>query len=435
MSTLFRAFCTSTCILTAVYYVILFRYYNSLKRTLWFPVLCVSFTLIIQHGLVFAPFSETMATDETMSVGIMFLSGLNFSAFCMNMYNATTAELRRNRLIIFFNIILGINIILCLVLSPTYFPVFSIFCSICVLISDTFGLFCAIKLVKSGMSVYIYSVIASILMILSFIPSVIWIIAYDKILNSRILIIPLYIFLHLIMLTSQYKYSIFRTKKMADSLSKTIDRISHSSNALQCTQLKPDFLFNTLDMISERCDSDSFTAEELTISLSKYLRHTLNFQQLKGIVPLSNELELSKAFTSIEKERFPKLEFVYKLPEEIPQVYVPPLSIQPLIENAIEHAFSGNDREGKITIKITPYKDYCHIDVSDNGKGIPEDELSELPDSLPQTARIGLYNIHRRLTEKFEKGLVIQSATGVGTSVSFVVPPEGKYTEEDLLNV
>ena len=67
----------------------------------------------------------------------------------------------------------------------------------------------------------------------------------------------------------------------------------------------------------------------------------------------------------------------------------------------------------------------CQIDVSDNGKGMPEEELEGLPEAFPQTTRIGLYNIHKRLMLRYGKGLVIQSAAGVGTSVSFVIPPEG----------
>ena len=115
--------------------------------------------------------------------------------------------------------------------------------------------------------------------------------------------------------------------------------------------------------------------------------------------------------------------------EDVPNVYVPPLSIQPLVENALVHGFRDKEAEGKITISITPYKDYCHIDVSDNGNGISEEMLQGLPASFAQTAHIGLYNIEKRLMSKFHTGLVIQSEEGLGTSISFTVPPEGKYDD------
>ena len=79
-----------------------------------------------------------------------------------------------------------------------------------------------------------------------------------------------------------------------------------------------------------------------------------------------------------------------------------------------------------------PFKDYCQIDVSDNGVGIPQETLEGLPDNFPQTTRIGLYNIEKRLRARFGKGLVIQSAQGVGTSVSFVVPPSTSASEKEV---
>jgi len=160
--------------------------------------------------------------------------------------------------------------------------------------------------------------------------------------------------------------------------------------------------------------------------LSKYLRHTLNFQQLMGVVPLSNEIELTKAFVAIEKERIPGLKVEYKFPNPLPDFHIPPLSIQPLVENAIDHGFSAKSVDPKVTLTIIPYRDYYHIDVSDNGNGMDEEVAAKLTDSLNDSARIGIYNIHTRLINLFGKGLVIQSAPGVGTSVSFVVPPDAE---------
>ncbi|MBR5356660.1 MAG: hypothetical protein IK121_07050, partial [Lachnospiraceae bacterium] len=96
----------------------------------------------------------------------------------------------------------------------------------------------------------------------------------------------------------------------------------------------------------------------------------------------------------------------------------------PLVENAIYHAFDEDQPNPKITITIIPYRDYYHIDVSDNGMGMDEQKVEDLTTTLSDSARIGVYNIHTRLIELFRKGLVIQSAPGVGTSISFVVPPD-----------
>jgi LytS/YehU family sensor histidine kinase len=232
-----------------------------------------------------------------------------------------------------------------------------------------------------------------------------------------------------IILAKKYTESIVNTDSLSSSLTNTLEKIKHSDNALMCTRMNPDFLYKSLSLIRRKCDEDTFMAEELTVSLSKYLRHTLNFQQLQGIVPISNEIELTKAFIAIERARNPHITFELRLPDEMPEFHIPPLSIQPLVENALVHGFKDKEAEGKITISVTHYNDYCHIDVSDNGEGKSEEMLQGLPASFAQTAHIGLYNIEKRLISKFHTGLVIQSEEGLGTSISFTVPPEGKYDD------
>ena len=100
------------------------------------------------------------------------------------------------------------------------------------------------------------------------------------------------------------------------------------------------------------------------------------------------------------------------------------------MENAICHAFDETVLNPKVTITIISYRDYFQIDVSDNGVGMDEETVSELTEVLHDTARIGIYNIHNRLVNLFGKGIVVQSAKGVGTSVSFVVPFVSEYLKQ-----
>ena len=424
MFILLQAFCVATCLLTGAYYLILFRYYKGLHRTLWFPVLCFCLAFSVEGGLCHTP-GQYMSADvvDLAFYDNSFLILLNVSSLVMNLYNGSAIAVQKNRFYHIYNYIAGLLAILSIIMPPALVPSAYILSSLVCVIAYIYGLYVSFKMYSTQSQTYIFSVVSYILLLVSFIPSSILLILKIDFISIRALMIPIYVLLHIYMLTVRYRESIYRTKKMADSLAETIETIEHSDNALQCTQLKSDFLYESLDLISEKCDSDPFIAEDLTISLSKFLRHTLNFQQLKGIVPLSNELELTRAYVSIEKEMHPNLNFVYKLPDILPSVSVPPLSIQPLVENAIEHGLDLDNKEGKVTLTVMPFKDYTQIDVSDNGAGIPQETLDGLPDNFPQTTRIGLYNIQRRLFERFGKGLVIQSAQGVGTSVSFMVPP------------
>lgn len=431
MYTMLRAFCVALCLLTGVYFLILFRYYKSLRKTLWFPVLCFALALNVRQRLALTPYLLITDYEDLGIYANLYLVTFNLSSIAMNMYNAASLSSEQKRFSRICNGATLVFALLCFIVPAKLTPIAYLISGFVCAGSYVYGLYTAFIQYNTVSKSYMYSLISYGLLFTTLVPSLALAIAHVDFLSFRVIAIPIYLILHMAMLTLQYKESIFRTKKLADSLANTIESINHSDNALQCTQLKSDFLYNTLDLIRERCDTDEFTAEELTISLSKFLRHTLNFQQLKGIVPLSNELELTRAYIAIERERHPDFSFVYKLPEETPNVYVPPLSIQPLIENSIEHAFKEGSANPRITLTIAPYKEYCQIDVSDNGAGMPEEELEGLPDAFPQTTRIGLYSIHKRLEAKFGRGLVIQSAPGVGTSVSFVVPPEGRYTPDD----
>ena len=433
MFTLLQAFCVATCILTGAYYLILFRFYKGLQRTLWFPVLCFCLAFSVEGGLCHTPMAYLNA--DIFPIGFYdnsHLILLNASSLVMSLYNGSAISDEKPRFYHVYNYMAGVFALISIVVPPKLSPAAFIASSIMCAIAYMYGLYVSYKMYVTQSKTYIFSLVSYVLLLVSYIPTSIFLILKLDYVSVRALMIPIYVLIHIYMLTVRYRESIYRTKKMADSLAQTIETIGHSDNALQCTQLKSDFLYDSLDLISERCDSDPFIAEELTISLSKFLRHTLNFQQLKGIVPLSNELELTRAFVSIEKEMHPNLNFVYKLPDILPDVSVPPLSIQPLVENAIEHGLDLDKKEGKVTLTIMPFKDYCQIDVSDNGAGIPQETLEGLPDNFPQTTRIGLYNIEKRLRARFGKGLVIQSAQGVGTSVSFVVPPSTSASEKEV---
>ena len=382
------------------------------------------------QGLAFYPYKLLDFSYSDEFNGNFYIFSMLLSSLAMNVYSGTTISDERNRLYKGFNYFCCIAALGSFLLPLKALPYGFILTILISVITYLYGMYCSFKMYNTVSKSYFYALISYILLIVILVPSGIFVVYGVEFFSLRLIAVPIYLCLHTVMLTLKYRDSQKNTSKLADDLAETIEKISHSDNALQCTQMKADFLYETLDTICERCESDPFTAEELTISLSKYLRHTLNFKQLEGIVPLSNELELTKAYIAIEKERYPKISFDLKIPQEVPNVYVPPLSIQPLIENSIEH---GIDLEqgGKISLTISPYRDYCQVDVSDNGLGIAEDKIKSLPEFFPQATRIGLYSINKRLVERFGKGLVIQSAPSVGTSVSFVVPPEGKDSLND----
>ncbi|MNC46374.1 Sensor histidine kinase YpdA [compost metagenome] len=148
-------------------------------------------------------------------------------------------------------------------------------------------------------------------------------------------------------------------------------------------------------------------------------------------VALAHELELVRAYVYIEKARFgERLSVEWDIDEGI-NTALPPLTLQPLVENAVRHGLLSRSRGGVLTIRIHSREGFTYFEVRDNGKGMTQEQVSRLLDNSRKfSGGIGLLNTNRRLTQLYGRGLSIQSEPGQGTSVSFMIPepghPEGK---------
>lgn len=200
------------------------------------------------------------------------------------------------------------------------------------------------------------------------------------------------------------------------------ERLRMESAWLQA-QIQPHFLFNTLNSIVALSEIDIERMQNLLDALSNVLRGKFNFQNIDELVPLDSELSLIRSYLYIEKERFGKrLQVKWDVEEDL-QLMIPALSIQPLIENAIDHGIMERHRGGTLTIRITSYETYVEISISDNGVGIEDHILQQIEERNPASkSGVGLLNINLRLQRLFGKGLHIKSTPGVGTTVSFTVP-------------
>lgn len=434
MLSIIRTFCVVSCLISGVYACIIFYYFRNTRRMVWFAALCFALAVNVNLSISFYP-GKIFNVEYVAGISDnVYFASQSLVTLCLAIYTGFFLKKKPDN----HHTFLTYACCLFAAVSAIIPPSFSVHAYFLLCVISIYGLiYCiniSLKSIKEVSKAYVYPTAAYFLMLIASVIDYVAVIFFREslsLVSFRVLFTPEFILLHGGMMTAQYISSLNKTKKLSESLIETIEKINHSDNALMCTQMNADFLYKSLDLISKRCDEDPFSAEDITVSLSKYLRHTLNFQQLQGIVPLSNELELTKAFIAIERERNRKLTFEYKFPNPLPDFHIPPLSIQPIVENAIEHAFTPDMENPKVTITIIPYRDYFHIDISDNGIGMSEETMMSLTDSLHGNARIGIYNIHTRLINLFGKGLAIQSAPGVGTSVSFVVPPDAiSYIKE-----
>ncbi|GMG95886.1 two-component system, LytT family, sensor histidine kinase LytS [Tepidimicrobium xylanilyticum] len=190
--------------------------------------------------------------------------------------------------------------------------------------------------------------------------------------------------------------------------------------ALQA-QINPHFLFNAINTIVSLIRTQPDNARRLLIHLSNYFRN--NLQESNNEVDLYKELENIKSYLEIEKARFgDKLNIVFDIPDKIDCI-LPPLLLQPLVENAVKHGIFEKVDGGTVQIKAIDNGRETELIVEDDGIGMSEELLSSLLNDQVSTG-IGLNNVNNRLKAMYGKeyGLIIESKIGQGTRVKMRIP-------------
>jgi two-component system sensor histidine kinase LytS len=190
--------------------------------------------------------------------------------------------------------------------------------------------------------------------------------------------------------------------------------------ALQA-QINPHFLFNAINTIISLIRTSPESARSLLIHLSDYFR--MNMQTNKDFVSLNEEINHVKAYLIIEKARFGnKLNINYDIKCNM-EYMIPPLSIQPLVENAVKHGINKKVDGGNITIRITESEKYYSVEVSDDGIGMSREKLEEVKQYNENTG-IGISNVYKRIKSCYGDRckFSIESTVYSGTSIKMTIP-------------
>lgn len=218
---------------------------------------------------------------------------------------------------------------------------------------------------------------------------------------------------------------------MTERVEELVERVDEEKHSLWIAetrslslQMNPHFLYNTLDLIKWNAKlGQNQEIVDITVLLGRVLRRIMNTKN--DLVDVDYELEIVSAFVDIQKKHFgDRLQMTLDVEEEIRQEQIPKLVIQPIVENSIVHGFSG--QAGLCEIRITGKRQgeklvFC---VTDNGAGIPAEELEHILEFKQEGMHhIGLNNVQRRarLFGDESCGITVESEPGKGTTVTLVL--------------
>lgn len=186
------------------------------------------------------------------------------------------------------------------------------------------------------------------------------------------------------------------------------------------SQIQPHFLYNSLNTIYHLCDKNTELAKEAINDFSGYLQHILRSVNCSVPIPFREELRHVQAYLKLEKMRFDDdLNIIYQI--DTTDFFLPPLSIQPLAENAVKHGICQKEDGGTLVISTKDDGDYIEIRVSDDGVGF--DPKQEKNDGKPH---VGIKNVKQRLLTMCNGTLQVNSKPGEGTTVIVRLPKENR---------
>ena len=189
--------------------------------------------------------------------------------------------------------------------------------------------------------------------------------------------------------------------------------IAQERLSVMVLQMRPHFIYNTLMTIHSLCRLDPQKARQVTMDFADYLRKNFNAIASDRAIPFSTELEHTRAYLAVEQSQYDDM-LVVDWDTPFIRFRLPPLTLQPIVENAVKHGMDPDGDPLRISIRTRRTDSGVEIVVEDNGPGFdPSDE------SKPHTT---LNNIRQRLEMMCGGNLTITPNEGGGTVVTVTIP-------------
>jgi two-component system, LytTR family, sensor kinase len=208
-------------------------------------------------------------------------------------------------------------------------------------------------------------------------------------------------------------YQNFRASELAQSTLKA--QLAQAQLRALKMQLQPHFLFNTLHSISSLVLEDPSKANSMIARLGDFLRLTVENSE-QQLVTLEEEAEFLRCYLDIEQVRFgDRLTIAFELEPQTLSAQVPHLILQPVVENAVQHAIAPRATRGHINIQAKRLNSLLWVAVSDNGRGITSNAIS------PTKKCVGLTNVRNRLQQVYGSDFRFELTNGKNGGVTVVM--------------
>jgi two-component system LytT family sensor kinase len=206
-------------------------------------------------------------------------------------------------------------------------------------------------------------------------------------------------------------------------LARTRTRVMEAELRALRAQISPHFIYNSLAAIASFVRTDPDRARELLLDFADFTRYALRTGG--PFTTLAEELRNVERYLVLEQARFgDRLEISLLIAPEVLPVTVPYLAVQPLVENAVRHGLATKEGTGHVTITAQDRGSEAEISIEDDGVGADPDRIRTILDGADARESVGLGNVDARLRQVYgdDFGLVVETAEGAGTKVTFRVP-------------
>ena len=224
---------------------------------------------------------------------------------------------------------------------------------------------------------------------------------------------------YIIQFAVYHGYEILRELRIKERIALQLSALQKEQElATLKSQINPHFLFNTLNSISAMVSANAEETRTMIAQLADMLRYIIEGFKI-DLVPLRAELHFVKDYINLESKRMgDRLTTEFQVDQSLAAFPIPPMILQPLVENAIKHGISPLEEGGRVTLQIQKSKDTILFRVSDTGVGLSS------TDPLSAGNGIGLKNIDTRLRRIYgdSAGLKISSLKNSGCEVTFLLP-------------